>query len=249
MAFFWVSFNLIYQIAQFRQEWRLTWIIIEKSAFKVLKFLAIPLLILINFTCSKSIVGDFTLSFKNRIKKEFFDEYEQVFGENEENLETQKLVIIFLYIFGTVLINIVVLNILISVVTDTYDIVMQRRAAEDYKYKISKLLVSEETKQILNKIFSKFKYCRRCFKLKIDCTPKYLQIIRYQTHQETQERNEGKFKDLQENIHNTKRELHSELLHIDNRVSKMMQAQSKHQKTMEDMFRIVKSDHDTQEEK
>ena len=47
--------------------------------------------------------------------------------------------VIFIYLMGTILINIVCLNIIISVVTDNYDIVMQRIDAEDSKYKAEKM--------------------------------------------------------------------------------------------------------------
>lgn len=53
------------------------------------------------------------------------------------------MAVIFLYMVGTFLINIVCLNILISVVTDNYDLVIQRIEAEDAKFKANKLLSIE----------------------------------------------------------------------------------------------------------
>lgn len=46
----------------------------------------------------------------------------------------------FLYALGAFLINIVCLNILISVVTDNYDLVMQRMVAEDCRFKAKQML-------------------------------------------------------------------------------------------------------------
>lgn len=66
-----------------------------------------------------------------------------MFGENIANLHEQSSALIFLYISGTFLINIVCLNILISVVTDNFDRVMQRIEAEDCKIKAKKMLSQE----------------------------------------------------------------------------------------------------------
>lgn len=114
------------------KQFRLTWVIIERSVIAVMKYMFIPALLVFNFTISKTMVGDYRLQFSDRFQTNIFDEYQQVFGENQEDLADQKPSIITMYMLGTFLINIVVLNILISVVTDNYDIVMQRIAAEDY---------------------------------------------------------------------------------------------------------------------
>lgn len=66
-----------------------------------------------------------------------------MFGENVGDLHEQKSALIFLYISGTFLINIVCLNILISVVTDNFDRVMQRIEAENCKIKAKKMLSQE----------------------------------------------------------------------------------------------------------
>lgn len=66
-----------------------------------------------------------------------------MFGENIEDFQKQKPAVVFLYVTGTFLINIVCLNILISVVTDNYDLVIQRIIAEDCKFKARKMLFNE----------------------------------------------------------------------------------------------------------
>lgn len=140
IGIFLILTNLILQLANLSKTLRTIWIIIENSFMQVLKYMFIPALFLLNFTFAKTIIYMDGHPFEHRFKMLLGGEYQQIFGENVENLPNQKLTMIFLYVFGTYLINIVCLNILISVVTDNYDLVIQRVEAEDYKFKAKKLL-------------------------------------------------------------------------------------------------------------
>lgn len=76
MAFFFVTTNLILQFANLKKQLRLTWIIIERSFIAVMKYMIIPILLVINFTFSKTMVGDYTLSFTDRFKTKIAQEYQ-----------------------------------------------------------------------------------------------------------------------------------------------------------------------------
>ena len=88
-----------------------------------------------------------------------------------ENMENQKPSLVILYIGGTFVINIVCLNILISVVTDNYDIVIQRKEAEDCKYKAEKMLYNEKRSS-----FIRYKILKRPME---QMSEKFLLFARY----------------------------------------------------------------------
>lgn len=59
---------------------------------------------------------------KKPFNQYFGAQYQLIFGENiSEDLESQYAIQWFLYIFFTLLINIVLLNLLISIISDDYD--------------------------------------------------------------------------------------------------------------------------------
>lgn len=95
----------------------------------------------------------------------FTASYQTMFGENLENMETEKTSRQALYFIFTNLINIIILNILISIVTDNYDNVNQRILAIDYTKKAAMMYEYEV-------LF------RQCCKKKKDI-PKYLFLISY----------------------------------------------------------------------
>lgn len=163
----------------------------------------IPILLLINFAFTKSAVGDYAVGYGDRFNDGFWDEYQQVFGENQEDLSSQQRSIIFLYFSGTFLINIVCLNILISVVTDNYDLVMQRIEAEDCKFKAKKLYSNERVWQLLYSITN------FCCKISSQRGQKYLFIVRYHFVTGKEDNSAGKFKELQKSIE----KVHSDISH------------------------------------
>lgn len=103
--------------------------------------MVIPILFLFVLALCKFINDSEPFPIFMRFGLSIAQEYQQVFGENIENFNKQKPAVIFLYVIGTILINIVCLNILISVVTDNYDLVIQRIEAEDCKFKAKKMLL------------------------------------------------------------------------------------------------------------
>lgn len=86
--------------------------------------MVIPLMFLVIFALCKFINDSEPFPVDERYGLIFGQEYQQMFGENMEKFNKQKPAVIVLYILGTFLINIVCLNILISVVTDNYDLVI-----------------------------------------------------------------------------------------------------------------------------
>lgn len=118
--------NFIIQFSWLSTKLRTTWLIIENSLVKAFQFMIIPFLFMINFAICRFINDDEPFPIYHRFSRIFGEEYQQIFGENIADFHKQKPVIMLLYILGTLVINIVCLNILISVVTDNYDLVMQR---------------------------------------------------------------------------------------------------------------------------
>ena len=102
--------------------------------------MVIPFMFLVNFSLCKMINDEEAFPVARKFGYIYASEYQQMFGENVEDFSKQKPAVIFLYVCGTFLINIVCLNILISVVTDNYDMVIQRMEAEDCKFKAKKML-------------------------------------------------------------------------------------------------------------
>lgn len=126
---------ILYCASVFKKT-RITWIIISNSLSEVKYYLFIPLLFVLTFSISRHITAD-DEGWSNIVifRQEIFGQYQQVFGENLEDMPNEKYSVILIYFVGTILINIVCLNIIISVVTDNYDLVMQRLDAEDSNYK------------------------------------------------------------------------------------------------------------------
>lgn len=116
--------NFILQVAWLTKKLRTTWLIIENSIVKAIQYMVIPLMFLVIFALCKFINDSEPFPVDERYGLIFGQEYQQMFGENMEKFNKQKPAVIVLYILGTFLINIVCLNILISVVTDNYDLVI-----------------------------------------------------------------------------------------------------------------------------
>ena len=108
--------------------------------------------------------------------------------------------VIFIYFMGTILINIVCLNIIISVVTDNYDIVMQRIDAEDSIYKAQKMEAYHRIMQRLDQLSEWLNFG--------DSPKTYLLIIQYKEHvAKKNEVNNGKFKNLMQKIESSTKKL------------------------------------------
>ena len=129
-----------------------------------------------------------------------------------------------MYVIGTCLINIVCLNILISVVTDCYDLVMQRIESEDFKFKAGRLLIFETLQNYYNKMIR-----NKCCKPKGKKTPKYLKIIRYLEIKDNKKENEGKFKEMQDAISSVKKDVQEKFNEIKKRQDFMIE--SNHRQT------------------
>ena len=78
--------------------------------------------------------------------------YQQTFGENPD--EDSQLNIFTVYIVATVFLNIVAMNLLISIIQDTYDKVTMTQQAADYKQRLDLLLESERIHKCFGSGFS-----------------------------------------------------------------------------------------------
>lgn len=101
--------------------------------------------------------------------------YQQLFGENPppEDLEKDSS-LLFLYFLSTVILNVMTLNLLISIIGNTYDRVQSISKATDLKQRAAML---EQLETILI-----------CFRKRGE--PKYLHVLRY-TGEEGNEEDEG----------------------------------------------------------
>ena len=114
----------------------------------------------------------------------------------------EKRSLIIIYLMGTILINIVCLNIIISVVTDNYDLVMQRIDAEDSRYKAQKMEAYHRIMNFLKGILKKFNFG--------DTAKQYLVVVNYKEHKaKSTNTQNGKFKALIDKIDASNKKLNN----------------------------------------
>lgn len=74
------------QIAFLKKELRTTWIIIENSIVKAFQYMVIPFMFAVNFALCRLINDEEDYPETKRFAEIILEEYQQIFGENMEDL-------------------------------------------------------------------------------------------------------------------------------------------------------------------